>query len=110
MRLRTWRHDRAVNVCICTLGLCVNGTAATEVYTLSLHAALRIGGGMADLAQELTLELNIPVIDGVSAAVKMVESLAALRLTTSKHGDLNYPLEKPLSGRFAGLNLREHYV
>lgn len=67
-------------------------------------------GGMADLAQELTLELNIPVIDGVSAAVKMVESLAALRLTTSKHGDLDYPLEKPLSGRFAGLNLRDHYV
>ncbi|RYJ18801.1 MULTISPECIES: aspartate/glutamate racemase family protein [Rahnella] len=67
-------------------------------------------GGMADLAQELTLELNIPVIDGVSAAVKMVESLASLRLTTSKHGDLDYPLEKPLSGRFAGLNLREHYV
>ncbi|AZP41139.1 Asp/Glu racemase [Rahnella aquatilis] len=67
-------------------------------------------GGMADLAQELTRELRIPVIDGVSAAVKMVESLAALRLTTSKHGDLDYPLEKPLSGRFAGLNLREHYV
>jgi len=67
-------------------------------------------GGMADLAQELTLELNIPVIDGVSAAVKMVESLAALRLTTSNHGDLDYPLEKPLSGRFAGLNLRDHYV
>lgn len=67
-------------------------------------------GGMADLAQELTRELHIPVIDGVSAAVKMVESLAALRLTISKHGDLDYPLEKPLSGRFAGLNLREHYV
>ena len=50
------------------------------------------------------------MIDGVSAAVKMVESLAALRLTTSKHGDLDYPLEKPLSGRFAGLNLRDHYV
>ncbi|MCX2944753.1 aspartate/glutamate racemase family protein [Rahnella perminowiae] len=67
-------------------------------------------GGMADLAQELTLELNMPVIDGVSAAVKMVESLAALRLTTGKHGDLDYPLEKPLSGRFAGLNLRDNYV
>ncbi|MES4611720.1 MAG: allantoin racemase [Ewingella sp.] len=62
-------------------------------------------GGMADLAQELTLELGIPVIDGVSAAVKMLESLAALRLSTSKHGDLDYPIEKPLSGRFAGLNL-----
>jgi len=67
-------------------------------------------GGMADLAQELTLELNIPVIDGVSAAVKMVESLAALRLTTSKHGDLAFPLEKPLSGRFSGLNLRGNDV
>ncbi|TPG55793.1 allantoin racemase [Ewingella americana] len=67
-------------------------------------------GGMADLAQELTLELGIPVIDGVSAAVKMIESLAALRLTTSKHGDLDYPLIKPLSGRFENLNMRDDYV
>ena len=29
-------------------------------------------------AQELTRELRVPVIDGVSAAVKMVESLVAL--------------------------------
>jgi allantoin racemase len=61
-------------------------------------------GGMADLAQELTLELGIPVIDGVSAAVRLIESLNALRLTTSKHGDLDYPLPKPLSGRFKDLN------
>jgi len=67
-------------------------------------------GGMADLAQELTQELGIPVIDGVSAAVKMIESLAALRLTTSKHGDLDYPLIKPLSGRFENLNMRDDYV
>ncbi len=61
-------------------------------------------GGMADLAQELTLELGIPVIDGVSAAVRLIESLHALRLTTSKFGDLDYPISKPLSGRFKGLN------
>ncbi|WP_033570578.1 allantoin racemase [Dickeya undicola] len=60
-------------------------------------------GGMADLAQALTQELGIPVIDGVGAAVKMVESLIGLGLTTSKHGDLDYPLDKPLTGPFETL-------
>ncbi|SLM64290.1 MULTISPECIES: aspartate/glutamate racemase family protein [Dickeya] len=60
-------------------------------------------GGMADLAQTLTQELAMPVIDGVSAAVKMVESLVGLGLGTSKHGDLDYPLDKPLTGVFEGL-------
>ncbi|MEA9389703.1 aspartate/glutamate racemase family protein [Acerihabitans sp. TG2] len=95
-----------------------SGLAQQKVRELCITAkksdgsgAIVLGcGGMADLAQELTLELNIPVIDGVSAAVKMVESLAALRLTTSKHGDLDYPLEKPLSGAFSGLNLRGNDV
>ncbi|WP_034912521.1 allantoin racemase [Erwinia sp. 9145] len=62
-------------------------------------------GGMATLARELTHELGIPVIDGVGAAVKMVESLVALGLSTSKHGDLDYPLQKTLSGQFERLNL-----
>ncbi|KQN63024.1 allantoin racemase [Erwinia sp. E602] len=61
-------------------------------------------GGMADLAQELTRELGLPVIDGVGAAVKMVESLLALGLGTSKHGDLDYPVAKRLSGQFERLN------
>ncbi|MEM6162179.1 allantoin racemase [Erwinia sp. P6884] len=61
-------------------------------------------GGMATLARELTFELGIPVIDGVGAAVKMVESLVALGLTTSKHGDLDFPVRKSLSGQFDRLN------
>lgn len=61
-------------------------------------------GGMATLAGELTRELGLPVIDGVSAAVKMVESLVALGFGTSKHGDLAWPLQKPLSGAFQHLN------
>jgi len=61
-------------------------------------------GGMADLAQALTRELGVPVIDGVTAAVKMVESLVALGLGTSKHGDLDYPVRKNLSGQFERLN------
>ncbi len=61
-------------------------------------------GGMASLAQALTRELGMPVIDGVSAAVKMVEALVALGLGTSKQGDLAYPLAKPLSGGFRHLS------
>ena len=61
-------------------------------------------GGMATLAQELTRELQVPVIDGVSAAVKMVESLVALGLSTSKRGDLAFPEAKTLSGKFQVFN------
>lgn len=73
----------------------------------ALHAidlpvlALEDGSG---LAQELTRELRVPVIDGVSAAVKMVESLVALGLSTSKLGDLAFPEKKALSGQFQALN------
>ncbi len=60
--------------------------------------------GMADLALELTAELRLPVIDGVSAAIKLIESLHGMGLATSKHGDLNFPLPKELTGLFNGLN------
>ena len=50
--------------------------------------------GMADLAQQLSTELGIPVIDGVSAAVKLIEGLIALGLKTSKVGDLAFPPPK----------------
>jgi allantoin racemase len=51
-------------------------------------------GGMADLAERLSEELGIPVIEGVSVAVKLVESLVSLKLGTSKVGDLAYPISK----------------
>jgi allantoin racemase len=56
--------------------------------------------GMTDLCRTLSRELRVPVIDGVAAAVKQVESLVALGLTTSKRGDLAYPLPKVYSGEF----------
>lgn len=62
-------------------------------------------GGMASLARTLTKELGMPVIDGVSAAVKMAESLVTLGFGTSKHGDLDYPITKSISGVFQHLNL-----
>jgi len=54
--------------------------------------------GMADLCQALTLELGVPVIEGVAAAVKQVEALVGLGLTTSKRGDLAYPIPKTYRG------------
>lgn len=55
-------------------------------------------GGMADLPAYISNEIGIPVIDGVSVAVKFVEALVSLSLTTSKVGDLAYPLPKPYTG------------
>ena len=54
--------------------------------------------GMADLCTELTQQLGVPVIDGVTAAVKLAEALAVLRLRTSKRGDYAPPSIKPYSG------------
>ncbi len=58
---------------------------AGEVRERCIRALKEDGSGRLFLAaagwrpaQELTRELRVPVIDGVSAAVKMVESLVAL--------------------------------
>lgn len=58
-------------------------------------------GGMADLATFIADKLEIPVIDGVSAAVKFIEALVGLQLSTSKKGDLAYPVAKPYLGIFS---------
>lgn len=50
--------------------------------------------GMADLAAALSREHGVPVIDGVAAAVKLLEGLASLGLSTSKTGGYAYPLPK----------------
>jgi allantoin racemase len=57
--------------------------------------------GMTDLTASLSGELGIPVIDGVAAAVKTVESLVALGLRTSKRGEYATPPAKPVIGPLA---------
>lgn len=54
--------------------------------------------GMADLAHALQLEYGVPVVDGVSAAVKQAEALVAQHLTTSKRGSYVTPLAKTYVG------------
>lgn len=54
--------------------------------------------GMADLAHQLQDEFDLPVIDGVGAAVKQAEALIALGLSTSKRGAYASPLAKSYLG------------
>ncbi|MFE3001955.1 aspartate/glutamate racemase family protein [Nocardia sp. NPDC059246] len=65
-------------------------------------------GGMAGLDRRIAERCGVPVVDGVSAAVKLAESLVALGLSTSKVRTFAAPRPKtvtgwPLSGAAAGL-------
>ena len=59
--------------------------------------------GMADLTAALERELGVPVIDGVAAAVKLVEALVGLGISTCKVGDFAYPIVKPYVGSMASM-------
>lgn len=61
-------------------------------------------GGMSELTPRIAHATGIPVIDGVSAAIKLAESLVNLKLSTSKHGDLASPRPKAFTGRFKYLS------
>jgi allantoin racemase len=57
--------------------------------------------GMADLAHALSLEHGVPVLDGVTCAVRLAETLSALGLRTSKVGGYAAPLAKRFVGYYA---------
>ncbi|MCM3569289.1 aspartate/glutamate racemase family protein [Neobacillus mesonae] len=59
--------------------------------------------GMAELANELEKELEVPVIDGVVAAVKFAEAIVELGKTTSKLKTYKSPERKEFAG------LLKHY-
>ena len=56
--------------------------------------------GMSDLAARLSNEHGVPVIEGVGAAVKLIECLAALNLITSKRITYAKPLTKAYAGAY----------
>lgn len=60
--------------------------------------------GMADLADSLSKEHGVPVLDGVACAVKLAESLAGLGLKTSKVGGYSSPRDKSFAGFYAPLS------
>ncbi len=57
-----------------------------ELAVLADHAEVIVlgCGGMADLKKAIVSRCDVPVIDGVSAAVKLAEALVGLEMSTSK--------------------------
>lgn len=62
--------------------------------------------GMADLADRLSVEHCLPVIDGVACAIKLAESLVSLGLRTSKIGGYAAPRRKRFDGLFSQFSPR----
>lgn len=65
--------------------------AGAEVLTLGC-------AGMSGLQIRMAKELGVPVVDGVGAAVKLVEGLVDMGLQTSKIRSYAYPLDKARPG------------
>lgn len=57
--------------------------------------------GMTEFTHDLARQLGVPVIDGVAAAVKLLEALVGLGLATSRRGGYAAPLAKTYAGIFA---------
>ena len=60
--------------------------------------------GMVDLSHAISKKINAPVVEGVTAAVKLVEALVALELVTAKRGEYAFPLKKVYGGLLSGFS------
>ncbi|MGH1369739.1 MAG: aspartate/glutamate racemase family protein [Maritimibacter sp.] len=98
---RQCRNVRSVNLPV--LALDEPGSNARALLRDEIQRAIKDDGaeavvlgcaGMADLAEALSRETGIPVIDGVSAATKFAEALVGAGLTTSKIGAYAAPRQK----------------
>jgi allantoin racemase len=95
---------------VAVLDLETPGSTARQRISAEIAAAIRedhaeaivLGcAGMTDLAEDLAREHRVPVLDGVTAAVKLCESLVTLGLKTSKVGGYAKPLVKRYAGLFS---------
>lgn len=102
---RRCRSIRATDLAV--LDLEKPGSSARQIITEECWRAVKedraeaivLGcAGMAALSTEIGREIGIPVVEGVTAAVKLVEAILALGLRTSKVGELAFPLPKPYVG------------
>nr|WP_319514568.1 aspartate/glutamate racemase family protein [uncultured Cohaesibacter sp.] len=88
----------------------VRSEIATSILEDRTEAIILGCAGMAELAASLHSEFGLPVIDGVSAAVKQAEALTTLGLATSKRGVYAPPVSKNYSGLLESFapSLRDH--
>ncbi len=99
------------------LDLEIRGSNARSKISAEIHRAIEEDGaeaivlgcaGMADLAHQLALEHGVPVLDGVSCAVKLAEGLVGLGLKTSTAGGYARPRTKLYKGQFAPYSPEEN--
>jgi allantoin racemase len=91
--------EEAGDECLATIE-----AAARAALRQDRSGAIVLGcGGMTALCHTLQQRLGVPVVDGVTAAVKLAEALVALGLQTSKSGDYAPPLPKRWVGWAAPL-------
>lgn len=79
----------------------IEGEVARALAADRAEAIILGCAGMTDLAAALSRKFGVPVVDGVVAAVKLVEALAGLGLRTSKTGAYARPLPKAYGGIMA---------
>lgn len=108
---RFCRSVRATNLPV--LDLAAPGSRARRLIIEECRHALQIDGadaivlgcaGMADLCDEIAAAIGAPVIEGVAAAVKLVEALVALGLATAKRGEYARPIGKQYDGLLASFS------
>lgn len=79
----------------------ISAEIATAIENDRAEAIVLGCAGMADLAMALTREHGVPVLEGVSCAVKLCEALVGLGHRTSKVGGYAVPRRKQYSGIFS---------
>jgi len=108
--------DRCVSVLACDVPVLELDDPASDAARLVEDLARRavddgadsivLGcAGMAAFCERLGGRLGVPVIDGVSAATLMVESLVRMRLATSTRDEFARPLPKRYSGLLESFEL-----
>ena len=73
----------------------VKGSAVNPVLregNSDRRAAEPAAAGMTELMEQLSDEFGLPVLDGVTCAVTLVEGLVAAKVKTSKIGGYGYPI------------------
>jgi allantoin racemase len=105
---RFCRNVRATDVAV--LDLDQPGSAARRLIIDECRRALDEDGsdaivlgcaGMVELCTEIEDAIGAPVVEGVTSAVKWVEALVTLRLSTARRGEYARPLAKRYDGAFA---------
>jgi allantoin racemase len=109
------RFCRGIHACEIPVLALETDPAARERITEECRRAVAADGsdavvlgcaGMADLCAHVSAAIGVPVVDGVAAATKTVESLVALGLRTGDRGEFARPPAKPYTGKLADFQIR----